>query len=189
MPPKKSIGASSGKRKGNTSKYSKKEVLQLKAVFDQEDTDESGEVSFSELAKSFQGSNLDGQADTLFQKLDVDGDGTLTFMEYMKLYYPYASKKDLEIMHAWACPKGPQRPPTPEATLSEDQLAEIREIFCLYDTNGDGVLERSELVNAMVATGYDEDEIEDLFDEYDKDGSNRVEYGEFCEMVKQSFVE
>ena len=45
-------------------------------------------------------------------------------------------------------------------------------IFVLYDLNGDGVLSRPELIEALTSTGYDEDEVEDMFDEFDQVGTH-----------------
>lgn len=50
--------------------------------------------------------------------------------------------------------------PQPELPLTDEQTAELRDIFVLYDKNKNGVLERHEVVNAVSACGYDSEEIE-----------------------------
>lgn len=183
-------GASSSKGKAAAkagSKYSKKEVLELLQIFSEHDKDGGGEVGIQELTASMGGGNLASQAESMFKKLDKDGDGNVTFREYLKLYYPLASSAEFEQMMSWAYPKV-ERPVTPEKTLSSEQLEEIKQIFVMYDVDGNGVLDRPELVEAMVGVGYDEDEIEDLFEEYDKDGTNAVDFEEFCDMLKSAYL-
>mmetsp|Transcript_4035 Transcript_4035/g.14107 ORF Transcript_4035/g.14107 Transcript_4035/m.14107 type:complete len:179 (+) Transcript_4035:128-664(+) len=172
---------------GKGSKYSKKEVMELKRVFEGHDRDGSGEVSLGEIIESMRGSNLSGEAEDMFRALDKDRNGKVDFAEYLKLYYPLASEAERKQMVFWAFPKV-ERPPTPEKTLSDEQKEEIKAIFVLYDANGDGVLSRPELVEALTATGYDEDEIEDMFDEFDEDGSNTISYEEFCGMLESSYL-
>mmetsp|Transcript_28240 Transcript_28240/g.39030 ORF Transcript_28240/g.39030 Transcript_28240/m.39030 type:complete len:181 (+) Transcript_28240:184-726(+) len=176
------------KKLGGGSKYTKKEVMDLKSVFDSHDADGGGEVAITELMDHMKLSGgLAEQAVNMFRQLDKDGSGSISFEEYLRAYYNSATKKELAQMCEWANPKV-ERPLTPEKTLSSDQMEEIKNIFMLYDVNGDGVLDRPELVEAMTASGYDEDEIEDLFDEYDDDGTNTVDYEEFCKMLQASYL-
>ena len=47
-----------------------------------------------------------------------------------------------------------QSKPGHQITLSSDQLAQIREVFDMFDTDGGGTIDRSELNLAMVALGF-----------------------------------
>lgn len=73
-------------------------------------------------------------------------------------------------------------------TLSEEQKAEIKSIFVLYDTNNNGTLEKKELIDALSATGYDDDEIEEMFEDFDQDGDNEIDFEEFCKMLESSYL-
>jgi len=174
------------KQLGGGSKY-KKEVIDLKIVFESHDKDGSGEVTISEVVESMKGTNLNGQGENMFKALDKDKNGKIDFKEYLKSYYPLASGAEMQQMYDWAYPLV-ERPKTPEKKLSDEQIEEIKGIFILYDQNGDGVLSRSEIVEALTATGYDEDEVEDMFEAYDTDNSNSVSFEEFCQMLESSYI-
>ena len=77
----------------------------------------------------------------------------------------------------------------PEKKLSASQLAEIKSIFVLYDANCNGLLEKKELFEALTASGYDDDEIEEMFEEYDQDGSHAIDFDEFCAMRESSYLD
>ena len=90
--------------------------------------------------------------------------------------------------------------------LSPHQLAEIRSIFDLYDSDGSGAcrstrvhprvrarthagaIDREELVEAMSATGFDEDEIGRLCVENDKNQDGLIQFEEFVEMMRESYL-
>ena len=73
--------------------------------------------------------------------------------------------------------------------LSDAQKAEIKSIFVLYDANNNGLLEKKELFEALTASGYDDDEIEEMFEEYDQDGSHAIDFDEFCAMLESSYLD
>jgi Ca2+-binding EF-hand superfamily protein len=62
-------------------------------------------------------------------------------------------------------------------------------IFVLYDTNNNGTLCKKELIEALSATGYDDDEIEEMFEDFDADGDNEIDFDEFCLMLEASYLE
>jgi calmodulin len=63
--------------------------------------------------------------------------------------------------------------------LDDDE--EIREAFKVFDKNGDGFIESSELRQVMQSLGekLTEEEVEDMIREADADGDGRVNYQEF----------
>ena len=73
--------------------------------------------------------------------------------------------------------------------LSDAQKAEIKSIFVLYDANNNGLLEKKELFEALTASGYDDEEIEEMFEEYDQDGSHAIDFDEFCAMLESSYLD
>tara|TARA_B110000977_G_scaffold190319_2_gene260954 strand:+ start:1461 stop:1733 length:273 start_codon:yes stop_codon:yes gene_type:complete len=90
-------------------------------------------------------------------------------------------------MLLWVYPLKVERPPSPPK-LSENQKREIKSIFVLYDMNKNGVLDKKELNEALKDTGYDDDEIEEMFDEYDVDGDGDINLGEFEKMLEGAYL-
>ena len=57
-----------------------------------------------------------------------------------------------------------------------------------YDVNHNGVLEKGEVLKAFTASGYDSEEIEDLFDMADTDNSGELSFDEFAEVLKSAYI-
>ena len=59
-----------------------------------------------------------------------------------------------------------------------DSDAELREVFNVFDTNGNGYITSEELGNIMSSLGerMTDDDIEDMLREADLDGDGRVSY-------------
>merc|ERR1712070_1059193 len=68
---------------------------------------------------------------------------------------------------------------------SEQQLAEIREAFELFDIDGSGTIDAKELGTAMRALGMDakKEEIRKMIEDIDKDGSGTIDLDEFQTMM------
>merc|ERR1712072_1493428 len=62
--------------------------------------------------------------------------------------------------------------------LTEDQVAEIKEAFDLFDTDGSGSIDTNELKVAMKALGMDakSDEIRKLINDIDSDGDGTIAF-------------
>lgn len=76
--------------------------------------------------------------------------------------------------------------------LTEQQKAEVKEAFDLFDTEGSGVIEAKELKVALRALGLEpqKDEIKRLINEVDRSGSGKerdvtgtIDYKEFLEIM------
>eukprot|EP00192_Tetraselmis_astigmatica_P015242 CAMPEP_0117684186 /NCGR_PEP_ID=MMETSP0804-20121206/20923_1 /TAXON_ID=1074897 /ORGANISM="Tetraselmis astigmatica, Strain CCMP880" /LENGTH=176 /DNA_ID=CAMNT_0005495077 /DNA_START=65 /DNA_END=595 /DNA_ORIENTATION=- len=168
-----------------SSKYKKKEIVELKKVFDGHDADGSGEVSVSELKQHLAKQSIGGRGDFV-KALDKDGDGQITFKEYLMAYYRDATPKDIAVMLEWAKPD--EEEVVTEAKLTPEQIEELKAMFNLYDKNKNGILDKCELVDAMTSAGYDSDEVEDMIEEYDTDGNAEFSVDEFIEMLKESMA-
>merc|ERR1712167_556951 len=72
-------------------------------------------------------------------------------------------------------------------TLSDEQKGELREAFDLFDTDGSGAVDSSELHTAMKALGFEpkKEEIAKMVREMDKDGDATVDFEEFCVMLAE----
>ena len=73
----------------------------------------------------------------------------------------------------------------PGHNLTEEQVAELREAFNEFDTDGGGTISTRELGFAMRAMGMNptENELLELINEFDEDGSGHIEFPEFCNMM------
>merc|ERR1712091_472209 len=72
-------------------------------------------------------------------------------------------------------------------SLTEEQKQELREAFDLFDTDGSGAVDASEIHTAMKALGLEpkKEEIAKMVKEMDKDGDATVDFEEFCIMMAE----
>merc|ERR1712094_113896 len=72
-------------------------------------------------------------------------------------------------------------------SLTDEQKAELREAFDLFDTDGSGAVDAAELHTAMKALGFEpkKEEIAKMVKEMDKDGDATVDFEEFCVMMAE----
>ncbi|CAG2257489.1 squidulin-like [Mytilus edulis] len=73
--------------------------------------------------------------------------------------------------------------------LSEEQQQEIKEYFDIFDEDKSGKLSRVEVAGVVRGLGLNptKDELEEMFQGIDKDGSNEIEYNEFEEYYMKTF--
>ena len=115
----------------STAKYSKKEVLILFELFKEYDTDGEGSISVAEFKGHFTHRNdklnsYDGKhknfaerraaragldlaqlVEPMFNSLDMDGSGTVSFFEILKVVYPKANEQDMATFREWCQPDEP----------------------------------------------------------------------------------
>jgi Ca2+-binding EF-hand superfamily protein len=105
----------------------------------------------------------------IFRKMDTDGDGTLTFTEFRQ------GCNKLQLI-------------TRSAAGAEDQLTEeeLRRLFHIFDSNGDGVLVYSELLAAIVGNISVERKamIKKAFGKIDRHGEGKVLIDTLAEMFQ-----
>ncbi len=71
------------------------------------------------------------------------------------------------------------------AKLTEDQIAEYKEAFALFDKDGGGTISTDELGTVMRSLGQNasEDELRDMIAEIDADGSGEIDFKEFLALM------
>jgi len=196
------------KKPQHSSKQSKSDILWLKTVFDEYDVDGNGEIVQKELYKGMTksktqkrpgqpSSRWERQAadsvhvsdlfESLFEEIDRDGSGTVTFAELLKTMYPHATKDEFTTMISWVAPPE-EPPPPPKKGLSDSQIQEIKEIFNIYDTDRDGSVSLSELKKAMARTGMDVDDIQPIFSEHDTNNDDSICFQEFVQLMESTGV-
>ncbi|XP_046336651.1 calmodulin-like [Haliotis rufescens] len=75
--------------------------------------------------------------------------------------------------------------------LTENQIAEMREAFGLFDKNGDGMITTAELGAVIRSLGQNptEGELQDMITEVDENESGTIEFPEFMTMMSKRMKE
>ncbi|KAF7815829.1 calcium-dependent protein kinase 2-like [Senna tora] len=140
---------------------SEEEIQGLKAMFTNMDTDKSGTITYDELKAGLQrlGSKLtEAEVKQLMEAADVDGNGTIDYIEFIT------------------------------ATMHRHKLERDENLYTAFqhfDTDNSGFITRDELETAMKEYGMgDEATIRDIISEVDTDNDGRINYEEFCTMMR-----
>eukprot|EP01087_Luapelamoeba_hula_P016063 TRINITY_DN4900_c0_g1_i1.p1 TRINITY_DN4900_c0_g1~~TRINITY_DN4900_c0_g1_i1.p1 ORF type:complete len:168 (-),score=45.36 TRINITY_DN4900_c0_g1_i1:73-552(-) len=77
------------------------------------------------------------------------------------------------------------------AKLTEEQVAEFREAFSLFDKDGDGTITAAELGTVMKSLGQSpsETELRDMISEVDANGDGQIDFNEFLTMMARKMQE
>ncbi|KAI8597479.1 putative calmodulin [Dissophora ornata] len=75
--------------------------------------------------------------------------------------------------------------------LTENQLAEFKEAFSLFDKDGDGTITTKELGTVMRSLGQNptEADLQDMVNEVDADGNGTIDFPEFLTMMARKMVD
>ena len=140
------------------------------AAFNSWDTNKDGQISFQELksavAKAGQKMS-DEQINALFVIGDIDQNGEIDFDEFMRMMLPTTS----DVVSKFRSIR---------KTVKDVQTA-----FKQIDRNGDGSIDRNELVSALTSAGnnFTRQEVDAIFDAADIDGNGEIDYEEFIALM------
>ncbi|KAM3145871.1 hypothetical protein pb186bvf_002166 [Paramecium bursaria] len=75
--------------------------------------------------------------------------------------------------------------------LTEEQIAEFKEAFALFDKDGDGTITTKELGTVMRSLGQNptEAELQDMINEVDADGNGTIDFPEFLALMARKMKE
>lgn len=196
----------------SASKYSRREVMILFELFNEYDVDGGGFISVTEFRAHFRKlaaatNNYDGKQknfadrragranidmaaliEPMFEAIDIDSDGTVTFIELLRVIYPRANEEDFVTFKEWVYPPKPYVAPI-KYVLSASQKTELKDMFRIIDVDHNGeltVLELKKMFQGSAVTGETGIEMEDLqkfFDEADFDNSSSICMPEFEQLM------
>jgi Ca2+-binding EF-hand superfamily protein len=134
--------------------YGIAEVRAVNQLFSAIDDDHSGEIDFDEFMSSSwaQSGHVAENAESIFYSLDVDGSGTLTKDELLPVIFPKASRDVLALMFKYLT-GGFNKVKARPKNLTEAQMGELRLLFQMYDTTGNGKLTVEQVLSQMGADG------------------------------------
>merc|ERR1712095_236706 len=118
----------------------------------------------------------------MFALADKDKDGKLSVAEWEQMLVQAgapADKKEVEKFFA-------EKDRDFDGRLSLEEFlgeeTQIEKLFRLMDKNGDGFITKKEFMT--ICTKLSKDQVKLAFSQFDTSGDDRLDYREFCEMIK-----
>lgn len=139
------------------------QTMEFKQAFEEFDKDRSGTISTKELLpvmRSMGQNPTEDEVLSLVIEYDVNGNGKLDFDEFMEMMRKQAEH--------------------------QDNSAELREAFKIFDRDGNGFIDAAELKKVVMGYGHNKlslEEAEELLKEADLDGDGKLDYTEFTQMM------
>lgn len=194
---------SSPHKSKNIGVYSMKEVIELKKLFDNCDTDHSGYIDIEEFAAfpMMQGSKNAGLKDAMFETIDTDGSGCLGFDEVLRAALPYATQKDIKDMLEFVKTLETQQDPNDllykgygNKKLTEKQKREMEEMFRLCDRQKKGIICFHDLYNTFTSANnrgkkfMTEEDVKSILEKYFPNEDSVLKKSDFETLFKDLFL-
>lgn len=149
------------------------DVLRLRALFDSIDNEGTGSINAQQLQHALQMVGIKPRGEELakmFAEVDADGSGLIEWPEFLFLMSKFGESQSLE------------------SQFSSERLAEMREVFSLFDKDNSGTLDVKELGMVMRSIGLHahENDIRAMINEVDADGSGQIEWPEFLYLMSRN---
>ena len=144
--------------------------------------------SFADRRAARAGIDLLALVEPMFESIDNDANGTISFFELLKVIYPMANEEDFTTFKEWVYPPKPYVPPI-QYVLSGEQKQELKDMFKVVDKDRSGEISVNELKSMFFGsaitgeTGIDMEELQGYFDEADFDDSDAISLSEFEKLM------
>ncbi|KAL1499636.1 hypothetical protein AB1Y20_011835 [Prymnesium parvum] len=122
-------------------------------------------------------------AESLFCAMDKNKDGSVEFVELLKLFYPTATRAEVRIMLGWV-EKRRTAKSLDNFRLSDEQRRQAQAMFAMYDKDRSGTIDAAEFREAMQRCGFNSEETDAMFAEADVDGNGDMDLEEFTELMR-----
>eukprot|EP00440_Ansanella_granifera_P015542 gb/GFBE01016891.1/.p1 GENE.gb/GFBE01016891.1/~~gb/GFBE01016891.1/.p1 ORF type:complete len:245 (+),score=84.48 gb/GFBE01016891.1/:1-735(+) len=161
------------KAPADESVFTKTQLADFKEAFEVFDADGSGDIDTSEIAavlKSLGQPPSDEDLAALMKGVGKDTSDTISWDDFLKLMTNLKKlDKTWELL----------------LNFSKAQLSEYRDAFNMFDTDGSGDIDTSELGALLKALGQspNEAELKEMVKEVDADGSGSIEFNEFLALM------
>lgn len=156
------------------------------------DTNSDGGISLDELTTNAPGGVSDAKSESraakLFEKMDDNGDGTVTSEEKDAFDAAMADRmSEMQFAAQMLASTGRPEDSGGQGGFKEPDLdAAASDILSALDTDSDGSVSLSELSSSEVAEGYGSDQLESLFDAIDTDSSGSVSEDEISSFIENN---
>ncbi|XP_063700634.1 troponin C, isoallergen Bla g 6.0101-like [Culicoides brevitarsis] len=150
----------------NEPTYNKEQMRLLKEIFDQFDIEKTGLCPLKIIPTTLSTLGVkmkEEELEKLIKEVDANGSGTIEFGEYIELA---------------------QRFIEPEDDYNK-VYAELRQVFMIFDKEHKGYLDIAEFkaIIKEIEPELPENELNDVVEEVDVDGSGRIEFEEFLAVM------
>ncbi|XP_068635427.1 probable calcium-binding protein CML18 [Aristolochia californica] len=154
-----------GKGKDEPVKLDDDQIVELRDIFRSFDRNNDGSLTQLELGSLLRSLGLKPsptQLDVLIQKADTNSNGLIEFSEFVGLVAP-------DLLPA-------------KSPYTEEQL---RQLFRLFDRDGNGYITAAELAHSMAKLGHalTVEELTGMIKEADTDGDGRISFSEFAQAI------
>lgn len=140
------------------------EVEEFREAFSLFDKNGDGTITSNELAvvmKSLGQKTTESELQDMINEVDIDGNGTIDFPEFLALF--------------------------DRKTESSNSKEDVKEAFRVFDKDGNGYINASELQYVMTTLGekLTNEEVEDMLKEADIDEDGAINYEEFVKILME----
>ena len=146
---------------------------QFNDAYMQYDVNGTGKINFEDIVHVIDRIGIKIQLETMESDITVDEDGAVDQQSLSEYVAPMLYGKNFVKL------------PLAVEDLTEDQIQDIREAFEMFDVDGSGDIDVSELMSAMRALGMKpkEGEVKAMIAEVDDDGGGTIDFQEFLMMM------
>jgi len=152
------------------------EIIRYRGCFESLDADSNDTIDAEELATAFHLLGMTptkSEIDAALAEVDVDGSGRIEWPEFILLLSKFGAN------------------PSIESQFTQPRLAELREVFSLFDADGNGSLDAGELGAVFRSVGFcpTEGEIRGIIRQFDTNGAGSISWSEFLYLMSKQVAD